>query len=196
MKVKVKICGIRSLKAAQAAIDAGADFLGFNFVLSSQRYIDPSKALEIIKLIRGKTRLVGVFQNADLKNVNVMAVNLGLDLVQLHGNEDNEYISKVTKPVIKSVSLSKRIQRIKAAYFLLDRIKRSRGEMVNLKKAAQLAINFPIFFAGGLNSDNVASIIARVRPQAVDVASGVETNGEQNLEKIRMFIRNAKGVKI
>ena len=65
MKVKIKICGIRSLKAAKTAVFAGADFLGFNFVSTSKRYIDPSHALEIINSVRRKVKIVGVFQNAE-----------------------------------------------------------------------------------------------------------------------------------
>lgn len=194
MSVKVKICGIRNLEVAQAAVDAGADFLGFNFVPSSKRYIHPKDALNIIKLIRGKTKIVGVFQNADINEVNQIASKLNLDLVQLHGTEDNEYINRVCVPVIKSITVYDQPEMTKAEYFLLDRPSRGKGEMVNFEKANQLAANFPIFYAGGLTPSNVSLVIRQVNPFAVDVAGGIETNNHQDVGKIKLFIRNAKGV--
>ncbi len=191
---QVKICGIRTMDAAKAAIEAGAHFLGFNFVPTSKRYINPRDALRIIKLIRRKIKIVGVFQNADVDYINNMAANLGLDFVQLHGQENNDYINMVRASVIKSVTLKDQLSKIKTKYFILDRVDRSKGEMVSLTKAARLATEFPIFYAGGLNSDNVGKIIRKVRPFAVDVAGGIETNGYQDLEKIDLFIRYAKGV--
>lgn len=194
MSVKVKICGIRSLEAAQAAIDSGADFLGFNFISTSKRYIDPSKALKIIESRRDKTKLVGVFQNADLKYVNNIAVNLNLDFVQLHGNEDNDYINNVVIPVIKYIKLDNKIQKSKAEYLLLDRLQQGKGIMVKFEKAAKLAVSFSIFYAGGLNPENVANVVNKVKPFAVDVAGGIETNGLPDIGKIKLFIKNAKEV--
>lgn len=192
MNVKVKICGIRSLKTAQIAIDAEADFLGFNFVPVSKRYINPSLALKIIKLIRGKIRIVGVFQNADLNYVNDTAADLNLDFVQLHGNEGNIYINNVTTPVIKSIKSDDQIQKIKASYLLLDRFEQGKGEMVKFEKAAKIALNFPLFYAGGLDPENVVEAIKKVKPFAVDVANGIETDGLQDINKIKLFIKNAK----
>ncbi len=105
MKTKVKICGIRTLEAAQTAVDAGADFLGFNFVKTSKRYIEPEKALEIIKLIKSKVKTVGVFQDEKAETANEIALLLNLDFVQLHGVENSEYIKSIKVPVIKSIIL-------------------------------------------------------------------------------------------
>lgn len=196
MLVKVKICGIRSLEAAQTAVDVGADFLGFNFVPSSKRYIDPILALEIINSIRGQIKTVGIFQDAKIAEVNKIALDLKLDFVQLHGNENNEYINKIGMPVIKSITEYDQPDNIKADYFLLDRSKREEGGMVNLEKASNLTANLPIFIAGGLTADNVASVVSQVNPFAVDVAGGIETDGHQDLEKIKLFIGNAKGVSL
>ncbi len=191
--VKVKICGIRSLEAAKVAVEAGADFLGFNFVPTSRRFIKPDDALKIIKSIIGQVKIVGVFQNADIEYLNDLARKLELDFVQLHGSENNDYINNVDIPIIKSVSLVDTLQKIPAKYFLLDRIKRGTGKMVDFEKAAKLASDFPLFYAGGLNPDNVLEVVRKVKPFAVDVAGGVETEGMQNLEKIRLFVKNAKG---
>ncbi len=195
MNIKVKICGIRTLAAAVRAIDAGADFLGFNFVPTSKRYIDPQKAYEIIQEIKAGVDIVGVFQNEMAGKVNEIAATLGLDYVQLHGSEDNEYIARIDFPVIKSITQSDDPKLIKAQYFLLDRVNRE-GDIVDLEKASELARKFPVFFAGGLTPENVSEIIQKVKPYAVDVAGGIETDGVQDLEKIRLFIKNARGVNL
>lgn len=192
MNIKVKICGIRSLEIAEAAIMAGADFLGFNFVPASKRYISPSDAAKIIRVIERKVKIVGIFQNARINEVNKIASGLELDYIQLHGNENNEYINKVGLPVIKFITLDDQPEKIRADYFLLDRPKREKGKMVDLEKAHILAASFPLFYAGGLTPDNVSMVIKRVTPFAVDVASGIETNGIQDINKIKEFVKNAK----
>src|SRR3990167_7914520 len=104
MSVKVKICGIRNLVAAQSAIKNKADYLGFNFVKSSPRYIGPQKAEEIVTAIHGQVHTVGVFQNAPLNLVNNIAKKLNLNLIQLHGHETPTYINRITVPVIKTIT--------------------------------------------------------------------------------------------
>jgi len=193
-KIKVKICGIRTKKAALATYKTGADFLGFNFIPSSPRYIDPVKALKIIPFVKNKVKIVGVFQDENLDYVNKVIQDLNLDFIQLHGQENDEYITKIKLPVIKSITVGNNINGTKAAYLLLDRKSRGKGEMVNLEKAKGFAAKFPIFYAGGLTPDNVAGIVRKVQPFAVDVAGGIETDGVQDIKKIKQFIKNAKGV--
>lgn len=192
LSVQVKICGIRTFSAAKAAINAGTDFLGFNFVPTSKRYISPKKAKEIIKHIKGKIKIVGVFQDNNISQINEISKTLGLDFVQLHGNENNEYIKKIKFPVIKSIKIDSKIDKINSAYMLLDRNIRGESEMPDLKKAENLAAKFPIFYAGGLTPDNVAAVVRKVQPFAVDVAGGIETDGMQDIKKIKQFIKNAK----
>lgn len=192
MITRVKICGVKTLDAAKVATEEGADFLGFNFVSTSKRYIIPADAKEIINIVKGKVKVVGVFQDADIKQVNDVALSLGLDFVQLHGNENNAYINNVSVPVIKVIKADDQIDNSPAAYVLLDRVKQGEGEMVDLKKAANLAAKTKLFYAGGLTPDNVAGIIKEVKPFAVDVASGIETDDKQDENKIRSFIKNAK----
>src|SRR5579872_3015159 len=98
MKVKVKICGIRSLEKAQVAIDSGADFIGFNFIPSSRRYIHPETCRSFIGHIKGKIKTVGVFQNENPDTINIIGDSLGLDFVQLHGNDDESAIKKIKYP--------------------------------------------------------------------------------------------------
>lgn len=97
MKTYIKICGIRSVESACAAAESGADFLGFNFVKSSKRYIDPEKAKEIIdKLPKGVTK-VGIFQNEEPSMINNLIEYLNLDHVQFHGEETKEFCSQIYK---------------------------------------------------------------------------------------------------
>lgn len=192
MRVKVKICGIRTLEVAEAAFDSGADYIGFNFVSSSKRRISIEKAKEIAGIMRKRVRIVGVFQNASVSKVNDIVKEVGLDLVQLHGQEDNTYIAKIKRPVIKSFTLSDNPEDIRAKYLMLDRVVQGQGDMVNVEKAARFAKNLSLFLAGGLTPGNVSDVVIRVRPYAVDVAGGIETNGKQDLEKIKLFIERVK----
>jgi phosphoribosylanthranilate isomerase len=196
MKVKVKICGIRNLETAQVAIGSGADYIGFNFVSTSKRFIHPEICQTFIDQIKGKIKIVGIFQNEDPDKVNDIIEFLGLDLVQLHGVEDNDYIKKIKRPVIKSVNTYSLNKSFNSHYLLLDRIDQGKGDMVNKQKAKKIAEEFKLFFAGGLNAGNVAEIIKHVKPFAVDVAGGIETKGKEDPKKIKQFIKNAKGVTI
>ena len=175
-QVKVKICGIRTLGSAQTAVDAGADFLGFNFVPSSKRYIKPELAKKIISQIKSNVKIVGVFQNAKTDYINKIVNLLDLDFVQLH-----------EKKIIKNTQNN-------TSYLLVDRKTQGVGKLPNLNESRALAKSSQIFFAGGLNPNNIEEVIKKVHPFAVDVAGGIETNGVQDNEKIISFIKKAKGV--
>jgi phosphoribosylanthranilate isomerase len=194
MKVQVKICGIRSLRSALAAVTGGADFIGFNFVPASKRYIDPEMCQTIIGQIKGKIKIVGVFQNAPVDQVNTIAAMLDLDFVQLHGEESDAYMKKMNRPVIKSTNIYNVPANETARYILLDRIKQGQGSLVDFSRAEEFAKQYKIFLAGGLTPDTVALAIKKVKPFAVDVAGGIETDGKEDEQKINRFIANAKGV--
>lgn len=206
MKVKVKICATRSLEAAKVAIDEGAEFLGLVFTpLIKTHTVDLKVAKKIGKLFKGKINLVGVFQNMPLAKVQKIIKMCNLDCAQFHGDETSDYLNKIKTKKIKAFRFNgdfeiknarRQMKQFKVDYYLVDRIKQSEGPMINLEKAAVLAKEFPLVIAGGLNPENVSDVIKKVKPQIVDVASGVETDGRQDIEKIKLFIRNAKGVKI
>ncbi len=217
MKVKVKICGIQTLEAAYAASDAGADFLGFNFVPISNRYITPGRTKRIIDELNNylshkdrrtsfamtnKPKIVGVFKNENIKRVHELIKLLKFDYVQLHGDESPEYISLIQDAgIIKSLSLDadfntqkiiKKMKKFKADYFLLDRKVQGRGKTLNLRKVTKLISLFPIFLAGGLTSENVSRVLSIAKPYAVDVAGGVEVNNKKDRKKIIQFIKIVK----
>ncbi len=178
MKVKVKICGIRTLDSAQTAVNVGADFLGFNFVIGEKRYIKPGIAKEIIDEIKESIKIVGVFQNAKTNYVNKIVRLLDLDFVQLH-----------EKRIIKSMKNN-------ITYLLVDRKIQGKGNIVNQKFARKIALKQLIFLGGGLTPENIQQSILKVKPFAVDVSGGIETNGQHDSEKIISFIKKAKKINI
>ena len=127
-----------------------------------------------------------MFENINMF-VKITCDNCGFSQTELEPESNDKFFNS-------GWSMNNNAKKIKAKYLLLDRIKRGEGDMVDFKNAAKLASKFPIFLAGGLTPDNIAKAITNVRPFAVDVAGGIETNGFQDLEKLKLFIKNAKGV--
>jgi indole-3-glycerol phosphate synthase len=200
---QVKICGLKTFAAAHAAAKAGADFLGFVFVAGRRRYIAPKKAREIIDKIRKnfpKIKMVGVWQNENLAKVNEIAEFLKLDFIQLHGNESPAYCKRIRKPAIKAISIgnsfsARSLKKYKknVASFLLDTLDGGRGTIFDWDLVNSLSTKYPIILSGGLNNKNIKQAIKTVRPQVVDVSSGVEDKeGVKNVQKIRRFIKSVK----
>ncbi len=206
-RLKIKICGIRSLENATDALDAGADFLGFNFVPSSKRYISPQVAKGVIEELNGRGVVVGVFQNENIHQVNATATLLGLDFVQLHGDETNEYCQKVHVPVIKTISLQNSLQKTEfllntykgVSLFLVDRPIQGKGPIVDLKKVKHFAKKYPIILAGGLNKDNITNIFSEVGKgtYGFDINSGVENkDGKKDKDLIRNFVEKIRAMEM
>ncbi|MEK3800121.1 phosphoribosylanthranilate isomerase [Peribacillus sp. FSL H8-0477] len=198
--MKVKICGLTSLEAAQTAENAGADFLGFIFA-DSKRKISPEKAKEIIEKLNGKALKVGVFVNESLEEMERIQHFTGIDIIQLHGQESVEKAGSFSIPVIKAFSIRnevdfKKIDDYPVDYQLLDLPKdsgSSNEETLDWQMIHRLRQSRNrLILAGGLTPMNVFEAIKLVQPFAVDVSSGVETNGYKDHEKIRLFIKNAK----
>jgi len=209
---RIKICGIRDKVNALAAVKAGADYIGLVFA-PSQRQVTPPNAREIasaVKKSNAATRVVGVFVNAPVFQINEIADFCALDVVQLSGDESWEYCGKIANPVIKAIrvgqqSLEDLYTELSAAskFFtghrfitLLDSQVEGKyggtGESFNWNLAKQIAEKFPVIIAGGLDPKNVARLIETVRPWGVDVSSGVETGGVKDISKINAFIRAAR----
>lgn len=199
---KVKICGITSLDDALMAVDAGADALGFVFFEKSPRCVGPDTVARIIEGIPPLVQTVGLFVNAELDFVNRTADGCGLDIVQLHGEESPAYCRLVRRRVMKAFrvrgeeTLASMIDYRVAAY-LLDAYSPNAyggtGERFDWDLAVAAKERGTIVLAGGLNADNVASAVGRVRPYGVDVSSGVESApGKKDPEKVKRFILEAK----
>lgn len=190
----VKICGIRTVEAAMTAYEAGADFMGFILVPGSKREISPADARSIIRQTGERSTYVGVFKNQPAEFIKQMIEYIPLNYVQLHGDESPEYRKSIDVPVIKAFTQldSEQMKRYMVEYYLLDRKIQGSGDTPDLKESKKIAEMFPVMFAGGLTPDNVQEVIRSVRPKAVDVSGGIETDGKQDIEKIKKFIRNAK----
>lgn len=226
----VKICGVRTLAAAQAAVDAGADLLGFNCYPPARRYAPPAHIANILTALASRSRVqtIGVFVNQPVEEINALADACDFDLVQLSGDELVEVQGRINRPVIKAVRPSRPFASLTEANDALSpafaawwtaalRSAGREGPAVRallLESAAggwggagkrmdwRLARSFTaqasrpsLVLAGGLHAENVAEAIVAVQPDGVDVSSGIETGGEQNIGRIAAFIAAAKGAR-
>jgi phosphoribosylanthranilate isomerase len=204
----VKICGLRDARSAITAAANGADYLGFIFA-PSKRQVGAEHVAGILRAVRAEghsTPAVGVFVDPDPQQLRDAVRTSGIDLVQFSGEESPETIDQIGVPVIKAIPAGTDdteeelagliLQWSRAAMFLLDAkdptARGGTGKRANWDLAKKIAASTPILLAGGLDPDNVADAIAQVRPHGVDVASGVETDGIKDQEKIVQFIRRAK----
>ncbi len=200
--VRIKICGITNLEDALLAVAAGADALGFVFFKESPRHIFPEQAAAIIRQLPPFVQTVGLFVNEALETVNGIADRCGLDIIQLHGDESPEFCDGVKRRVIKALRVKDitsldAMKDYQVAAFLLDAWSPTAhggtGRTFNWEIAASAAQSGCIILAGGLTPENVADAIRQVRPYAVDVSSGVETEpGKKCREKMTTFIHAAK----
>ncbi|SDK18305.1 phosphoribosylanthranilate isomerase [Sediminibacillus albus] len=199
--MKVKICGIKTEQAANDAIRAGADFIGFVFA-PSKRQVSMQRAKEISQQIPAHINKVGVFVNESSETINRIADTVGLDYAQLHGDEPPGLLANIKIPVIKAIQIAdkddlRRMEDYQCDYYLLDspsgKYHGGNGEVFNWSLTRHLPneVN-KVILAGGLNAMNVRDAIKEVSPIGVDVSSGVETAGEKDPAKIRAFIEAAK----
>jgi phosphoribosylanthranilate isomerase len=201
--MRVKICGIRDLKTALAAIEAGADALGFVFAEKSPRRISPDAAREISLSLPPFIARVGVFVDVPAAVVLQIADFCRLDVLQLHGGEPPDYCRSLPFKVVKAFRVRdghslRGANDYPADAVLLDAfvpgLAGGTGESFNWELVVKAGLKKPVILAGGLSPANVRQAVAAVRPYAVDVSSGVETDGKKDLEKIRLFIQRAKEV--
>ena len=197
----IKICGIRSLAAAQTAQESGADLIGFIFA-ASRRQIAVASAASICKSVSGPGK-VGVFVNQPLDEVNSIAEQCQLDYIQLHGDEPAEYRRSINRPLIRAVRVGPGFNPASLeietdSWLLLDSfvVGQQGGTGIAFDwQASRQLIGRPrqkFFVAGGLNAANVAESVRILSPDGVDVSGGVETDGTKDPAKIRQFIAAAR----
>lgn len=185
---RIKICGLTREEDALRAAELGADYLGFIFVESSPRFVTPERVATIAAAVRARMgeqmpKLVGVFYDHGPDYIREVAEVATLDLVQLHGNETDDDVAAIALPVIKTLRVSDTIPDAQAtptaAWLLFDTYDQHRaggtGRSFDWSLLATLPRTKPFFLSGGLTPDNVAAGIALVRPDAIDLASGVES---------------------
>ncbi|MBE0689988.1 MAG: phosphoribosylanthranilate isomerase [Anaerolineae bacterium] len=218
--VKVKICGIITYEDALEASQAGADMIGLNFYKKSPRYITPESATELAKKLRDELGaacplLVGLFVNEVVGHISITMEQVGFKLAQLSGDESVELLRELHGTGFKGIrprSLQEALDDV--TYFapgvptderyptlLLDAyhpdLYGGTGEQASIDVAKAIkAITPRLMLAGGLKPDNVAAIVEKVQPWAVDVASGVEIDGQpgkKDADKVKAFIQAVKG---
>jgi phosphoribosylanthranilate isomerase len=208
MPVKVKICGITSLEDAKCALDLGADALGFNFYPKSPRYIEAAKAQAIVRSLPAKAWYVGIFVNSSKVEVETIARTAGLDTLQFHGDEPNEFVKQWKSwRTIKAIRVGNKLSKEEinsaseaADYLLFDRFVENSyggtGQTIDpalLTSIVSHQLLSKSFISGGLNSSNIAQYVSLTNPFAVDVASGVESSpGKKDYQLMESFIKNAK----
>jgi len=203
--VRVKICGITNAADALAAIDAGADLLGFNFYEKSPRHIDQAEAAKIRRQLPKKIEAVGIFVNAPPADVAKVCQSLKLNAAQLHGDESPETVAEVASSltvwkafrVDPDFHLKTLDEYAQASAFLFDAAHTGQyggtGRTTDWDVARRAAVSHRIILAGGLNLENVAAAVRIVRPHAVDVASGVESKpGKKDHGRMREFIQEVR----
>ncbi len=190
---KVKICGLSTKEAVETAVSAGADYIGFVFA-PSKRQVTLEEAAELAKLIPSYVKKVGVFVSPSRAELLEAIEKVGLDLVQLHGQVADDLFEDLSCASIQAVQVdgNGHVPHSRADYLLFDAPVAGSGKTFDWGQLDTSGLAQPFFIAGGLNEDNVEEAIQHFTPYAVDVSSGVETDGQKDQEKIRRFIERVK----
>lgn len=189
---KIKLCGLSRVEDIETANILLPEFVGFIFWGKSRRYISPAQAETLKNILDKKISAVGVFVNEKISTVAEIAKFL--DFIQLHGSEDENYISTLRNFTDKKIIQAFKIKNAED----LQRAKNSRADFILLDSGAgtgeifnwQLLKNFEreYFLAGGLTIENISDALKNLKPFAVDVSSGIETNGLKDAAKMKNFV--------
>ena len=203
MSVRVKICGVTTVEDGVMCAAAGADAIGLNFWSGSARRVAPERARAIVRALPSTILKVGVFVDAGRARIEETIAAVGLDAIQLHGDETPEECSGFTVKVIKAIRVAEGgeglvsvAERFAVDYILLDADAGASyggsGRTFDWSRTTGVAPG-RLFVAGGLRPENVAAAVRTARPYAVDTASGVESApGKKDAERVREFIHHAK----
>jgi phosphoribosylanthranilate isomerase len=200
---KIKICGIKNITDAMAAMEAGADLIGFNFYPKSPRYIDVGICRDIMFVMRkyGHVQYTGVFVNAPAEQIVATMDTCGLALAQLHGDETLDMLNALEGKAFKAFRGEVNPQLVVKGQpaFLIDAAVKDSyggtGMKADWSAAAELAKKHQFLLAGGLTPENVAEAVKQVKPWGVDVASGVESEpGKKDAAKMSAFVKAVREV--
>lgn len=202
----IKVCGVTSIDDARFLAESGVDWIGLNFWDESKRYVDPQLARAIAveaKRIEPNIKVVGLFVNQSLNEIEAASAAANCDLVQLHGDESPAFAKQFGDRAVKAMPLISesdlaRFEEYECRWMLVDAATEERGgsgARANWELAAKsAACRDGVWLAGGLNAGNVSQAIAEVRPFGVDVASGVESSpGVKDHDKVAAFIAAVRG---
>ena len=191
---KIKLCGLSRKCDIEWANALKPEYIGFVFWSKSKRNVPPEKAKELKGLLSPDVKAVGVFVDEPIENVAELLNDNVIDIAQLHGGEDEEYIKKLRalsgKPIIKAFLLksesdAERAEKSTADYILVDS---GTGTGKSFDWELLKNISRPYFLAGGLCCENISQAIETLHPYAVDVSSGIETNGCKDKNKMAAFV--------
>ena len=192
---KIKLCGLSRTCDIEAANELKPEYIGFVFAKKSRRYISPEKTAELRRVLSSDIRAVGVFVNERPENIAELLNSGIIDMAQLHGNEDDEFIERLRtltdKPVIKAFRIDSEkdvadAMSSSADYVLLDSGSGGTGTSFDWELIRN--IQRPYFLAGGLDIHNVESAVKDLMPYGVDVSSGIETDGYKDRNKMAAFV--------
>lgn len=197
---RIKLCGLSRVCDIEAVNELMPEYIGFVFWSRSKRYVSPDAARALRNILLPEIHAVGVFVNEPHENIARLLDSGIIDTVQLHGQEDEEYISRLRRitdaTIIQAFRISgiediRRAEASTADYVLLDN-GTGTGRVFDWSLAGK--ISRPYFLAGGLTPDNVAEAVNRLKPYAVDVSSGIETDGNKDTQKMREFVSAVRRV--
>ena len=190
---KVKICGLSTKEAVKTAVLAGADYIGFVFA-PSKRQVTVEQVIELAKFIPSHIQKVGVFVSPSRAELLEAVDKVGLDFVQVHGQVADDLFEDLPCASIQAVQVDEggHVPNSQADYLLFDAPVAGSGQTFDWAQLDTIGLTQPFFIAGGLKEDNVVKAIQHFTPYAVDVSSGVETDGQKDHEKIRRFIERVK----
>ena len=199
MRTKIKICGITNSKNALDAVDLGVDALGFVFFGESPRYIEPKKARKIINLLPSFVLRVGLFVNTSKEEVLSAISDSSVNVLQFHGDEDEQFCNQFNLPYIKATSFLDGVNLLEycklftsSSAILIDtyseNMRGGTGKTFNWDLLPK-ELPLPLIVAGGLDSGNVSSLINSINPYGVDVSGGVESDkGIKDYTMMKNFV--------
>ena len=198
-KTKIKLCGLSRECDIETANQLLPEYIGFVFAKKSIRYVSPEQAAALREQLADQILAVGVFVNETQENAAKLLAAGVIDIAQLHGSEDEAYIEKLRtltdNPIIKAFSVKTEQDIIRAAgssadLVLLDAGSGGTGTAFDWGLLA--GMERPYFLAGGLDATTVGAAVRKWRPYAVDVSSGIETDGHKDVEKMRAFVKHVR----
>jgi len=200
--VRVKVCGVTSLRDARLCVEAGVDAIGLNFWPGTVRCCDEAVARQIVAELKGQALFVGVFVDADAREIERLRRDTGIECVQLHGEEPPELVARFLPHAYKALrvrdaSVLAEVARYPGDYVLLDAYVAGQpggtGAVFDWELARSVARTRKLTLAGGLTASNVAEAVRAVEPYCVDTASGVESApGIKDQELVKRFVAHAK----
>lgn len=197
--MKIKLCGLTRPCDIEAVNELQPDYIGFVFAKKSRRYVSPEKAEELKAMLAPGIQAVGVFVNEELEQIAALFEAGTIDVAQLHGQESETEIRRLREltnhPMIQAfrIDTEQDVERANAStadYVLLDSGAGGTGTVFDWDLLQ--AIRRPYFLAGGLDTENIGTVKAKLNPYGVDVSSGIETGGYKDKEKMTAFVAAAR----